>query len=138
MKQIFWAGCSYVLMCTIIAVLYKTCCERSPADIKDQLQVQTEKEGFEYPLFSLAECSPQLLVCSVFCLCIRWPATMSNERLALIAFWPAFFIMTCLDGYMGVFGGLLWFIQVGICVYFRQKIREHYGLPAGTGISYAE
>jgi len=134
----FWAGCSYVLNASIVALIYRYFIwQKHEEDIETLLVDQKEKEGFEHGLFSCEQCSLQLALSSVFCLCIRWPATVSDTRLKLIAFWPAFFIFVCLEGFTGLLCGLLWMIQVGVCIWARQKIRAHYGLPT-AGATYVE
>jgi len=120
----------YVFLATIGAVIYVNLLQPKLTPETDMI-VQKESEGFEYGLVSFENCDPRLCLCSVFCLCIRWPETVSNERIGLIGFWPAFFLFTFLQGFTGIFFGLLWLIWLYVMVSHRQRIRQHYGLPWG-------
>merc|ERR1719469_1735485 len=84
--EIFWAGCLYAINCTIVAVLYRQCLHRTPPEVEEKLdghpsQIEEQKatDGFDFPLVGCEKCSLQLALCSMFCMCIRWPATVSNE-----------------------------------------------------------
>merc|ERR1719468_445161 len=46
----------------------------------------------------------------------------------LMSFWAAFFVFTMLEISIGIFYGLLWAVYIVMCVWFRQQIREKYGL----------
>lgn len=138
-REMFAGGIVYVLGGAIVAYGYRsfvvnTDCHEEPSF----LLTQREKNGFEFGLFSPQKCKPELAICSVFFLCIRWPSTVSNDKLGIISFWPAFFIFACLEGFSGVFFGLLFLVQMVLCVYFRQKIRSRYKLPHGNFATYAE
>merc|ERR1719356_603423 len=129
----------YVISAAILAYAYRmflinSDCREEPSFLNSQ----RDKTGFEFGLFSAEKCKMELIICSVFCLCIRWPSTVSNDKLGLISFWPAFFIFACLEGFSGVFWGLLFLVQMVICVFFRQKIRSKYRLPHGSLRTYAE
>jgi len=143
MLDMFQFGCFHVVTCTIIAVLYRLFIQNSMLSLKRQIEPQQQFDNFEHNLCSTEKCSLELCVCSVCCLCLRWPTTVSNEQLGgsqgpLIGFWVAFFIYVVLDGFTGIFFGLLWCVHIGMCVYFRQQIRARYGLPSGTRGSYCE
>lgn len=137
--EMFAGGLMYVLSGAIVAYAYRMFlrnadCHEEPSYLSPQMN----KNGFEFGLLSRKKCNVELAICSVFCLCIRWPSTVSNDKLGLISFWPAFFIFACLEGFSGVFFGLLFLVQMVICVFFRQKIRSKYKLPHGTFHTYTE
>jgi len=134
--EIFMFGIFYIMSATIFALLYKMFTDGQAPVLSLNPEKQSQTEGFEHGLFSCEKCGLELFICSVFCLCIRWPKTVSNDKLgngtSLITFWGAFFIFVVLDGFMGSMFGLLWVVQLALCAYFRQKIRARYGLPNGT------
>lgn len=134
LHDILLYGVFYVISAALCALLYRICADEVSAMQRDQCK-QTSDEGFEHSLFSTSKCGLELCLCSTLCMCIRWPSTLSRDSVGnggpLLHFWVAFFIFVLLEGFVGVFFGLLWVVHVAVCVYFRHEIRKRFSLPHG-------
>lgn len=127
--EIFGFGVFYLLSSAFYAFIYRKFIAKTPDDLEKLLEDQRQKDSFEYDLFSFSKCDAELVLCSSCCLCIRWPLTV--EKTGLMSFWPAFLIFTCLEGFSGILFGTLLILRVGMEIYFRQQLRQRYGLPQG-------
>jgi len=127
--EIFSFGVFYLVSSALYAFIYRKFIQKDTTDFEAMLEDQHQKEGFEYDLFSFSKCDTELVLCSFCCMCIRWPLTV--EKTGMMSFWPAFLIFTCLEGFSGILFGTLLILRVGMEIYFRQQLRQRYGLPQG-------
>lgn len=126
-----WQGTIvYIIFACCVAFLYTTPCLK-PDKIDDALiEDQQSVHGFNFWLFDSTKCSMYLVFCACCCPFVRWPATVSNEKLRLIGFWPAVILFAFLSSRM--FGGVLFVGLLVAQIYFRQQIRMKYNVENGT------
>jgi Cys-rich protein (TIGR01571 family) len=101
-------------------------------------EVSVEQE-FRY---GLCECFGdfRISLCGIFCPAIRWADTVSEEKGGLLSFSYALLLMMGLGflvfrPFVGVFA---WIAIVIVGVYYRQRIRQKYGLECDTTPSLIE
>lgn len=92
--------------------------------------------------YGLCDCmgDSRVCICGFCCPAIRWADTVSEEKAGFLVFSYGFLLMLCL-GMMSIYpvtGVLGWLGVVCIGVYYRQKIREKYGLDYSSVSSYVE
>jgi len=133
-KELLFAGTSSLILITLVALAWRNLGTHVPLSTED-MEEQTDRHGFQFGLFDTANCSLNVVFAACCCPCIMWPTTVSNPKLNLIGFWPAFFLMAVLICYQGIAGGLLVLALLGALVYFRQAIRAHYSLDRGSCMS---
>jgi Cys-rich protein (TIGR01571 family) len=97
-------------------------------------------EDFAYRLFSLDHCfghHANVCLCAWCCHPIRMADTYSKKPYPLIAsFWVALLIVCLVDGLVQVTLGYAWIVAICAAVYFRQQLRQNYGLQTG-GVTLA-
>jgi len=138
--ELFIDGATWVIFSALCALIYHYTRAPPPVAGDDDGRLDTQhKEEFEYRLFDTRGCDLDIVLCSCCCMGIRWAATVSDSRLGpLLAFWPAFFLFTCLQGFSPLLLGFGFPIWMAVMVIYRQKIRSSYGMEHGTCSSYLE
>jgi Cys-rich protein (TIGR01571 family) len=125
---------AYLCLGVLSAILYRLFIRKSPAfqPHKPSKQPHTLANAFTFGLFG---CFEDLGVCFMACACpcLRWADTL--ERTTLSSFGKAFvmmFFLYLLDPYTA---GISWFGVILLGLYYRQRLRDHYGIENGTGTS---
>jgi Cys-rich protein (TIGR01571 family) len=97
-------------------------------------------EDFAYRLFSLDHCfghHSHVCLCSWLCGAIRMADTYSKKPYPLIeSFWVALLIISLVEGLFTVTLGYSWIVGICAAVYFRQQLRQNYGIQSG-GVTLA-
>lgn len=98
-----------------------------------------KEQDFRYGLFGCLGDS-RICLSGMLCPAVRWADTVSEEKGGFYGFTSAFCLMVGLGflvlcPYVGTFA---WFVLISVGVYYRQSIREKYGLENGTWQSYIE
>lgn len=98
-----------------------------------------KQEEFRY---GLCECmgDSRVCLCGLCCPIIRWADTVSEEKGGFLDFNSAFIMMLALGAFLlcPLTGLVGWIAIVMLGVYYRQKIRDKYGLENNTTASYIE
>mmetsp|Transcript_29436 Transcript_29436/g.62668 ORF Transcript_29436/g.62668 Transcript_29436/m.62668 type:complete len:291 (+) Transcript_29436:78-950(+) len=133
----FITAAVYILFMCAVGFLYLKIKE---APQPEMIEEQQESHGFQFGIFDTTKCSVALAFWSCCCCPLRWADTASSEKLKIIGFWPAVLLMTGLIGFsdVPVLGGLLTLVTLGVVLYFRQRIREHYSIERGTCMTLFE
>lgn len=122
----------YLVQIFLVAFLYTQFCKHTTT-IKIA-EGQTRTDEFQYGVFDssdiLKDC--QMCVCACCCPWIRWADSASAPHIQFLAFLPGLFITALLASASAVTFGTSLPILLLIVVLSRQRIREVYGLPAGT------
>merc|ERR1719401_638885 len=96
-------------------------------------------EGFAYGIFSTDHCCghhAHVCLCSWCCAHIRLADTYSKKPYPLLeSFWVALLMVCLVEALMYLTLGYLWFIGICVAVYFRQQLRQNYGIQSG-GMTY--
>jgi len=91
-------------------------------------------EGFDSWKFGFCFCfdDPLVCLCAFCCPAIRWAETISFVP-GLLKFWPAFFVlMILLACRLVVVASLFGFVAlVVMCTYYRQELRQRFGMRSG-------
>jgi Cys-rich protein (TIGR01571 family) len=129
----------YAIMMFIIAFIW----EELGGNLPPQFERKPNPRGFAYGLFSTEHCLDGHMwigVCSFCCFALRTADNYSKTSAHFAApkpiissFWLALAFMLLLQFFACITGGLGWILAVAVAVYFRQKIRQMYGLPNCTG-----
>lgn len=122
----------YLVQVFVVAFLYMQFCKHTT--IPKLAEGQTRTDEFQYGAFDssdiLKDC--QMCVCACCCPWIRWADSASAQHIQFLAFLPGLFITALLASASSVTFGTSLPILLLIVVLSRQRIREVYGLPAGT------
>jgi protein lin-28 len=128
----------YAIMVALLAFIW----EELGGNLPPQTERHNNTKDFAYGLFSLDHCFHDhmwICVCSFFCMHIRAADNLSKSSeefhvpSAIIpGFWLALACMLGIQFVTTITGGLGWIFSVTMGVYFRQKIRQMYGLPNCT------
>jgi Cys-rich protein (TIGR01571 family) len=129
----------YAIMVAIIAFIW----EELGGNLPPQTERHNNGKDFAYGLCSLDHCFHDhmwICLCSFCCSHIRAADNLSKASeeysvpYAIIpGFWLALACMLGIQFVTTITGGLGWIFSVAMGVYFRQKIRQMYGLPNCTG-----
>mmetsp|Transcript_29846 Transcript_29846/g.47689 ORF Transcript_29846/g.47689 Transcript_29846/m.47689 type:complete len:573 (+) Transcript_29846:22-1740(+) len=126
----------YAIMVLIIAFA------REGLDGSHQIQLAGKRDakGFAFGLFSLDHCLDShmwICACSFCCVAIQTADNLSKThaapRATIPGFWIALIMVLGMQLLLTITLGLAWILVVAVAVYFRQRIRQTYGLPYCTG-----
>jgi len=129
-KSVFLSTAVYLVFGVLLAYIYKQVREKGafkPSPRRSQAAFDGQKD-FSFGLFN---CFGDPNVCVVGCCCpfLRWSDTV--DRKGLLRYWPAFGIMFGLMLLHVYTMGLSTLAACALGVYYRQKLRQKYGIEAG-------
>lgn len=122
----------YMVLVFTAGFLYMQYCRHAPALKVPEREVRTEE--FQWSPFDASDVGRdlQMCVCALCCPWIRWADNASAPHIQFLAFLPALFITAVLASASSVTFGASLPMLLLVTVLCRQRIREAYGLPAGT------
>jgi Cys-rich protein (TIGR01571 family) len=130
---------AYAIIVLVIAAIWD---EERDSLLPPQLETKRYTQDFAYELFSLDQCLDShfwICACSFCCVPIMMADNLSKTRSenkapqAIIpSFWLALAFVLGILFLVVITSGLGWILAVAIAVYFRQRIRQTYGLPYCT------
>jgi Cys-rich protein (TIGR01571 family) len=131
---------SYFTFTMLIALIWIKCAKpgrnKMGALVGDYDERPQTGVKFMYGLFSFDHCfghHAHVILCSLCFAPLRMADTYNKEPAPLMKnFWSALIIITCLCGLSVLTFGFTSLVLVGICIYFRQKLRQKYGLESGS------
>jgi Cys-rich protein (TIGR01571 family) len=124
--------CVWAIVVACLAYYYKSYGGKDSLSVYEPGEPTTplvdDKNTWRYGLFSCFDV-PKLCCFSCCCGTIRWSDTMSMA--GLIEYMNAVGCLLCLSGLSSLTGFLCFPVQVGIYTYFRQQLRQKFGMAHG-------
>lgn len=132
---------SYFIIVMLIALIWTKCTK--PGRTKFGYSDRPNDSGkFAYSLFSTDHCFDihcKLLLCSWCCSPLRIADTWAKEPLPLMKnFWVALILIACLIGLSQLSLGFTSLVFLGLAVYFRQQMRQKYGMTNNGQICFLD
>lgn len=103
--------------------------KKFPPACDEEATITLEDGAFKYGLCS---CFDDLKLCALSFCCspIRWADTI--RMMGFMQFWPALGLYLGLSVLDTVVMGWAGLVLVAVCIYYRQKLRERFGMPHGS------
>lgn len=130
-KSVFLSTAVYLVFGILLAYIYKQMRVKGAFQPSPRRPPQAAFDGQKDFSFGLFNCWGDFNVCVVGCCCpfLRWSDTVDQK--GLLRYWPAFGIMFGLMLLHVYTMGLSTLAACAVGVYYRQKLRQKYGIEAG-------